>query len=120
MAVYTCGVGGDRAEARTILSASGTVEAIVCPNHGVLTYLGFKPTSGDAGVRAPDGTRAPEPGQYAKVGNRWLACPPRGEPLWLGVPVTANADQTITVAAFIHTNAWRGWLENGNWIEEER
>jgi hypothetical protein len=123
MPIYTCGQGGERAEAQTILRASGEVEAIVCPVHGVLAYLGYKPTqteTGQLGSRAADGTGTLAPCQYSKLGNRWLVRPPRGEQMWIGMPVTVNPDTTITLAGFLDCEAWRGWLENGVWLEEER
>jgi hypothetical protein len=120
MSVYTCGQGGERAEAQTILRASGEVAAIICPVHGVIAYLGYKPGNGDDGVRTSDGTMSLAPGEYAKIGTRWLARPPRGDQVWLGLPVIVNPDTTITVAGFIDCAGWRGWLEAGIWLEEQR
>jgi hypothetical protein len=120
MAVYTCSQGGERVATQTILRASGEVTALVCPVHGVLAYLGWKPPSGETGTHAPDGTMTLQPCAYAKIGNRWLVRPPRGEAFWIGLPFSATPDGILTVNGFIDGAAWRGWLEDGVWLEEER
>jgi hypothetical protein len=123
MASYTCGQGGEQATEQTILQAAGERLAIVCPVHGILATIGFKPAAGTVGERIADGTAVDQlqPGKYAKQGaNRWAFCPPKGKPLLCGITTTENPDTTITVKGFLDTADWRGWLENGVWLEEKR
>jgi hypothetical protein len=122
MSVFTCGIGGERAEEKIVLRPSGERVAIVCPVHGIIAFSGFKPNGGTQGFRAADGTQTLVAGEYAKLGaNRWAARPPRGAQFLIGgLPVTENADATLTVGGFIDGADWQGWLENGVWLEEER
>lgn len=122
MSIYTCTQGGERATTEVVLTPAGEREAIICPVHGILAFAGFKPTGGTAGVRAADGNRNLAEGQYAKLGaSNWIIRPPHSpQSLLRGMQVVENADQTITVREFIDGANWRGWLEAGVWIEEER
>lgn len=124
MPIYTCGIGGERAEEKTVMQAAGPRRAIVCPTHGLLAMAGFKPSVGVRGNRDPDGTDPSTlvPGNYCKTGNRWWANPPdpdAGGAFLVGMGVTVNADTTLTVNGYIDGPRWKGWLEAGNWLAEE-
>lgn len=128
MTVYTCGVGGERAETVTVLRPSGQRTAIVCPVHGIVAWAGYKPAGGTDGVRLPDAATDPgtlNPGEYVRVGSptaHWVIRPPRGDQLVVGAPVqvVGGASGTLTINAYIDAADWKGWLEAGVWIEEER
>ena len=124
MPLYTCGIGGERAEERTIMQSAGPRRAIVCPTHGLLAMSGFKPATGTSGTRDPDGSDPSNlpPGNYCKVGNRWWANPPTsatGGAFLVGMPVTVNADTTLTVNGYIDGDRFKGWLEAGVWLAEQ-
>ena len=124
MAIYTCGIGGEKAEEKTIMQPAGPRRAFVCPTDGLLATFGFKPTAGTPGNRGPDGTTpsALVPGNYCKVGARWWANPPdsdAGGAFLIGMGTTVNADGSLTVNGYIDGPRWKGWLENGVWLAEE-
>jgi hypothetical protein len=121
MSKWTCAVGGEQAETRTILQPAGERVAIVCPIHGVLATQGFKPVQGTPGEKVVDAAPLDTltPGQWTKLGtNRWAARPPKGEAFLVGIPSTEDATG-LTVKGFIDTSQWRGWLEAGVWLEEQ-
>lgn len=123
--IYTCGLCGERVVENKILRPSGEVPALLCPAHGVLAYTGFKPSGGSTGTRRPNFSASLMSGDYALSATsppRWLARPPRGDSFFVGLPATANpiASGPLTINGFVDGAAWRGWLEDGVWIEEER
>ena len=122
MAVYTCTRDDARATLEVVMTPSGERPAIICPTHGIIAYEGFKPTGGAAGMRAADGNRNLAAGEYSLItGGNWIIRPPRGpQSLLRGMTVVVNPDLTITVTEFIDGGSWKGWLEAGVWIEEER
>jgi hypothetical protein len=122
MTIYTCGVGGEQAETRTILQPSGERVAIVCPVHGVLATQGFKPAAGTAGAKVVDAAPLDTltPGQWTKLAaNRWAARPPAGEAFLVGIASSEDANGLLTIKGFVDTARWRGWLEAGVWLEEQ-
>jgi hypothetical protein len=123
--IYTCGIGGERAKTESLLQPSGERAAVICPVHGVLAFEGFKPATGTLGERLADATPMDQlqPGKYVKLAaGRWAVRPPvaAAVAMVVGIPITENPDTTLTIKGFLDTAAWRGWLENGTWLEEQR
>lgn len=123
--IWTCTRGSDhRCSEGVVLQAAGERRALICPTHGIIAYVGFKPAGGIAATRLPDNSD-PEslaPGEIVKLGAdpnaTWWVRPPAGPALLVKTPVTETG-QLLTINRLVDANAWRGWLEASVWIAEE-
>lgn len=122
--VWTCTRGGadHRAVETTVLQAAGERRAISCPTHGIIAYVGFKPTGGVAAVTQPTGTdpQSLAAGEITKTaaGDWWIR-PPRTQAATLVKVQVTETGGLLTVNRMIDMSGWRGWLESSVWLEEE-